>query len=324
MHAIAIEEDQRLSWCEQPAPGPLQDDEVRLRVVWAGMNRADLMQRAGQYPPPPGASTILGLEVSGIVSEYGPAVQGLQRGDRVCALLAGGGYAEEVVVSHHQVLPIPRGMELREAAALPEVFATAWLNLFMEGALKPGERVLLHAGASGVGTAAIQLCRAFGHPCFVTAGNEEKLDACRTLGADGAWNRHQGSFVEAVKAWGGADMILDPVGASYLADNQQVLNADGRLVLIGLMGGRTAELDLGRMLMKRQRLIGSTLRAKPAHAKGEILTALRTHVWPLLERDEVMPIIDRHYPVERAEQAMEYLASDASLGKVLLSVGQEG
>ncbi|MEC9482723.1 MAG: NAD(P)H-quinone oxidoreductase, partial [Halomonas sp.] len=253
MHAITLE-DQTLQWAEHSAPAAVAPDEVRIRVAWAGMNRADLMQRAGNYPPPPGASEILGLEVSGTVIEAGARVERFGPGQKVCALLAGGGYAEEVVVHQCQVLPVPQGYGLREAAALPEVFATAWLNLFMEGALRPGERVLLHAGASGVGTAAIQLCRAFGHPCFVTVGSERKLEQCLALGADAGWNRHQGSFVEAVRNWGGADMILDPVGAGYLADNQQVLNTDGRLVLIGLMGGRKAELDMGRMLMKRQRL----------------------------------------------------------------------
>ncbi|GHB07289.1 NAD(P)H-quinone oxidoreductase [Modicisalibacter luteus] len=323
MYAITFDE-QSLHWTEHPplpAPGP---DEVRIKVAWAGMNRADLMQRAGQYPPPPGASEILGLEVSGTIVEKGARVDGFDVGQQVCALLAGGGYAEDVVVHQAQVLSLPQGYGLREAAALPEVFATAWLNLFMEGALRQGERVLLHAGASGVGTTAIQLCRAFGHPCFVTVGSDDKLEKCLSLGADAGWNRHQGSFVQAVKDWGGADMILDPVGASYLADNQQVLNMDGRLVLIGLMGGRTAELDMGRMLMKRQRLIGSTLRSKTPQAKGAILDALFAHVWPRLARGELSPLIDREWPIQDAEHAMAYLESNASIGKVLLSVSGEG
>ncbi|QTP53569.1 NAD(P)H-quinone oxidoreductase [Billgrantia sulfidoxydans] len=322
MHAIAVDED-CLRWHDQPAPEGPAAGEVRLRVAWAGVNRADLMQRSGHYPPPPGASHLLGLEVSGTVIEVGAGVDGLRPGERVCALLAGGGYAEEVVVDARQVLPLPDGFGLREAAALPEVFATAWLNLFMEGQLATGERVLLHAGASGVGTAAIQLCRAFGHPCFVTAGSDDKLAACRELGADGVFNRHQGSFVEAVKQWGGADLILDPVGGAYLADNQRVLNAGGRLVLIGLMGGRRAELDLGRMLMKRQRLIGSTLRAKPPAAKGAILDALRAHVWPRLASGEIRPLIDRTWPITEAEAAHAHVERDANIGKVLLEVGGE-
>ena len=293
-------------------------------MAWAGMNRADLMQRAGRYPPPPGASEILGLEVSGTIVEAGSRVESLNLGQKVCALLTGGGYAEEVVVHQAQVLSLPQGCGLREAAALPEAFATAWLNLFMEGALRQGERVLLHAGASGVGTAVIQLCRAFGHPCFVTVGSDDKLEKCLALGANAGWNRHQGSFVEAVKDWGGADMILDPVGAGYLSDNQQVLNADGRLVLIGLMGGRAAELDMGRMLMKRQRFIGSTLRSKTPQAKGAILDALYAHVWPRLARGELRPLIDREWPIQQTEEAMTYLESNASVGKVLLSVSGEG
>src|SRR5690606_7742234 len=238
-----------LSWVEQPDPGPVGADEVRIQVAWAGVNRADLVQRAGFYPPPPGASPILGLEVSGVISEVGADVTRFAVGDQVCALLAGGGYAEQVVVSELQVLPVPDGLGLREAAALPEVFATAWLNLYMEGQVQPGERVLLHAGASGVGTAAIQLCRTFGNPCFVTVGGPEKINACQALGADAGWNRNDGSFVEAVKAWGGADMILDPVGGDYIPQDQAVLNIGGRLVLIGLMGGRKTEVDLGLMLM---------------------------------------------------------------------------
>lgn len=327
MHAIVLDQ-QTLDWREQPSPGALRSDEIRIRVAWAGVNRADLMQRAGSYPPPAGASEILGLEVSGTVIEVGQHVDRLRPGEHVCALLAGGGYAEEVVVHQAQALPLPDGYGLREAAALPEVFATAWLNLFMEGGLRHiddrAERVLLHAGASGVGTTAIQLCKAFGHPCFVTVGSNDKLDQCLALGADAGWNRHQGSFVDAVKSWGGVDMILDPVGASYLTDNQKVLNTDGRLVLIGLLGGRSAELDMGRILMKRQRLIGSTLRSKSPLAKGAILDELHNHVWPRLSSGELRPLIDRVWPIQQAEQAMAYLESNANFGKVLLSVSGEG
>lgn len=327
MHAI-VPDHQALDWQEQPSPRALSADEIRIRVAWAGVNRADLMQRAGSYPPPPGASEILGLEVSGTVIESGRHVDRLRPGQRVCALLAGGGYAEEVVVHQAQALPLPGGFGLREAAAIPETFATAWLNLFMEGALRHidsrAERVLLHAGASGVGTSAIQLCKAFGHPCFVTVGSDEKLVRCLALGADAGWNRHQGSFVEAVKNWGDVDLVLDPVGAGYLADNQKVLNTDGRLVLIGLLGGRNAELDMGRMLIKRQRLIGSTLRSKSPLAKGAILDGLYSHVWPRLSAGEIRPLIDREWPIQQVEQAMAYLESNASFGKVLLSVSGEG
>lgn len=319
MQAIAIQNG-RLVWTQHPDPGPLKPDEVRIQVAWAGMNRADLVQRAGHYPPPPGASEILGLEVSGRVLEVGSEVSRFAEGDEVCALLAGGGYAEQVVVSQLQVLPIPQGLTLREAAALPEVFATAWLNLYMEARLQPGERVLLHAGASGVGTAAIQLCRVFGNPCFVTVGSQDKVAFCTSLGADAGWDRHDGSFVAAVKAWGGADVILDPVGGDYIPQDQAVLNLDGRLVLIGLMGGRRTELDLGLLLVKRQRLIGSTLRSKSPQAKGEILDELYRQVWPKLSKGEIWALIDAEWPIQEAEAAMTHLESNQTIGKVLLRI----
>ncbi|MFI0474118.1 NAD(P)H-quinone oxidoreductase [Halomonas sp. HMF6819] len=320
MHAIVIEDGQP-SW--QPVPELISPaaGEVVIKVAWAGVNRADLMQRAGHYPPPQGASDILGLEVSGVIVEIGEGVEHLNQGDKVCALLEGGGYAEKVKVDARQVLPLPVGFDLRQGAALMEAFATAWLNVFMLGLLSEGERVLIHAGASGVGTAAIQLCSALQHPCFVTVGSDEKLAFCRELGADAGHNRHQGSFVDAVKAWGGADLILDPVGAGYLPDNQRVLNMDGRLVLIGLMEGRKAELDMGRLLMKRQRLIGSTLRSKSPEAKGDILAELALHVWPRLENGEIKPLIDSEYAITDVEAAHQHMTQNASSGKLLLKIG---
>lgn len=319
MDAIAVT-DNGLRWQPHPElPAPAAD-EVHIRVAWAGMNRADLMQRAGRYPPPPGASEILGLEVSGTVMAVGDDVTHLKPGDPVCALLTGGGYASDVVVPAAQVLPIPTGLSLEQAAALPEVFATAWLNLYMEAALVPGERILLHAAASGVGTAVIQLARAMGNPVFATAGSDAKLALCRELGADATWNRHQGSFVDAVRDWGGADMVLEPVGGNYIGEDQKVLNRNGRILLIGLMGGRRAEVDLGVMLMKRQRLVGSTLRSQPVRVKGDIMDALYETVWPLLSAGEIRPIIDRTWPIVEADEAMAYLDSNASAGKILLSV----
>ncbi|MDV6318093.1 NAD(P)H-quinone oxidoreductase [Chromohalobacter sp. HP20-39] len=323
MYAIAIH-DQTLVWQTHDAPHGVAADEVRIDVAWAGMNRADVMQRAGQYPPPPGESDIPGLEVSGTIAEVGHNVERFKPGDKVCALLAGGGYAEQVVVAEAQVLPIPQGLGLRDAAALPEVFATAWLNLYMEGAAKHGERIVLHAGASGVGTAAIQLCRVFGNPCFVTVGSQAKLDACKRLGADAGWDRHEGSFVAPIKEWGGADMILDPVGGDYIAQDLQVLNPDGRVVLIGLMGGRDARIDLGLMLMKRQRVIGSTLRSRSPHAKGAILDALHAHVWPKLANGDIKPLVDKAWPIQDADTAMQHMIDNANTGKVLLSVSGEG
>ncbi|MFD2191885.1 NAD(P)H-quinone oxidoreductase [Pistricoccus aurantiacus] len=322
MHAIILN-DQALEWREQPSLGDPGPGKLKIHVAWAGVNHADLGQRAGNYPPPPGESDIMGLEVSGTVSQVGSNVERFRVGDRVCALLAGGGYAEEVIVSERQVLPVPEGITLRDAAAIPEVFATAWLNLFMKGGLSSGERVLVHAGASGVGTAAIQLCNAFEYSCFATVGSDAKIDFCMKLGASTGWNRHQGSFVEAVKAFGGADLILDPVGGSYLGDNQRVLNADGRLIIIGLLGGRSAELDLGRLLMKRQRIVGSTLRSQSSTAKGAILDALYEHAWPRFESGEIIPLIDRTWPIRQAEDAMQYLEDNDGIGKVLLCIDDE-
>ncbi|MDP6970592.1 MAG: NAD(P)H-quinone oxidoreductase, partial [Pseudomonadales bacterium] len=269
MKAIVVAGD-GLVWQEVDAPR-VGVGEVRIEVAASAINRADLAQRAGAYPPPPGASSIMGLECSGVVTETGEGVQRVSVGDEVCALLAGGGYAEQVVVPAGQVLKVPRGLSMEQAAAIPEVFATAYLNLYMEANLQPGELVVLHAGASGVGTAGIQLCKATHNPVFVTAGNEEKIAQCVGLGADAGWDRHQGSFRDAVSAWSqgqGADVILDPVGGSYLADNLASLRLDGRLVIIGLMGGATSEVNLGLMIMKRLRVIGSTLRARTISAKA--------------------------------------------------------
>lgn len=310
-----------LDWVEHPnlipAPG-----QIRIRVAAAGVNRADLIQRAGHYPPPPGASPILGLECAGIVDAIGEDVSRWQVGDRVCALLSGGGYAEQVVCPVGHALPIPDGMTLIEAAALPEVLATAWLNLYREAGLAAGDSVLLHAGASGVGTAAIQLCRLKGASCFVTAGSAEKIARCTALGADGGFVRHDGRFVAAVKAWrpGGVDVVLDPVGAAYLADNQRVLATGGRLVLIGLLGGRAAELDLGRLLIKRQRLIGSTLRARPDEEKSLIIAGIADEIWPAVCAGQVVPVIQKTVPAAAADEAHQLLASNTTTGKVVLTM----
>lgn len=311
-----------LTWEDWDGPGTPPADHVEIEVVWTAINRADLMQRAGLYPPPPGASDILGLEVSGRVASVGSGVSRFQPGDEVCALLTGGGYATRVVVPEVQVLPVPKGLSLEKAAAIPEVFATAWLNLYHEAQLKPGERVLLHAGASGLGTAVIQLATAFGNPVFATAGDDAKLETCRKLGASGVWNRNQGSFVDAVKHWGGVDMVLDPVGGSYIAEDQRVLNVDGRIVLIGLMGGRMSEVDLGLMLVKRQRLIGSTLRSRTVKDKGDVMQALYRHVWPLLSAGQIEPIIDSAWPIEQLEEAMAYVSENKNTGKVLLQIAE--
>lgn len=297
--------------------------EVKIRIHATAINRADLMQRAGGYPPPPGASPIMGLECAGEVIAVGEGVERCAVGDSVCALLAGGGYAEEVIVAAGQVLPVPKGYSMVEAAALPEVFATAYLNLYIEGAVQIGEQVIVHAGASGVGTAAIQLLKNSGNSVFVTVGHADKLQRCIELGAATGSVRHDGSFVDAVAEWAGAtgvDVILDPVGAQYLADNLSVLNLGGRLILIGLMGGAVTEINLAAVMMKRARLIGSTLRARPISEKALVMDALLKNVWPALERRDIQPIIETQLPIQQVEQAHALMASNDTVGKIVLTV----
>lgn len=320
MKGIVVE-DGRLAWKDVPDP-VLGVGQVRIAVAATAVNRADLVQRSGGYPPPPGASPILGLECAGIVLEVGDGVTRVAPGDRVCALLAGGGYAEQVVVPAGQVLRMPAALDFAEAAAIPEVFATAYLNLYMEAALAKGERVLLHAGASGVGTAAIQLCKAFHNPCFVTAGSADKIARCVALGADAGADRFAGGFHDAVMNWsgGGVDVILDPVGAAYLKDNLASLALGGRLVLIGLMGGVQSEINLGLLMMKRLRVIGSTLRARPVSEKAAVMDALKARVWPLIESGQIRPIVDAVLPIDQAEEAHALVAGNATFGKVVMTV----
>ena len=322
MKAVVIDDEKNLHWedFETPEAGV---DEVLIKVHATAINRADLIQRQGFYPPPPGASPIMGLECSGEIAEVGKNATRFKVGDRVCALLSGGGYAEFAAVHEGSVLPIPGEESFIHGACLPEVFATAWLNLFMEARLQPGEKVILHAGASGVGTAAIQLCRSFGSPCFVTVGDDAKIDACVELGAESGFNRHQGSFLAKAKEFadeGGIDVILDPVGGAYLADNLSLLGLNGRLVLIGLMGGNKAEIDLAALMMKRLRVIGSTLRARPVAEKEEVMSQLYKQVWPKIESGEIKPIVDTVFPIEQVEDAHKLVSSDATIGKVVLSV----
>ncbi|MCE2459606.1 MAG: NAD(P)H-quinone oxidoreductase [Pseudomonadales bacterium] len=321
MKAIQIQNGD-LVWeeSEEPSLGPGQ---VRIENHATAVNRADLSQRAGGYPPPPGASPVLGLECAGVVTAVGEGVGRVVPGDEVCALLAGGGYAETVVVPAGQVLKKPGQLTMEEAASIPEVFATAYLNLFMEARLAKGEFAVVHAGASGVGTAAIQMCRAFGNPVFVTTGSQDKIDRCVEFGADAGMNRHEGDFAEAIKKWAdgrGADVILDPVGGAYLAANLASLATDGRLVIIGLLGGATADVVLGTMMVKRLRIIGSTLRARSIAAKATIMDALKERVWPLLEDGSIRPVIERVYPVEEAADAHELIAGNQTFGKVVLRV----
>ncbi len=321
MKAIHVEGDD-LVWGDAPEP-ELGVGQVRIEVHATAVNRADLVQRSGGYPPPPGASDILGLECAGTVLEVGEGVTRVSTGDPVCALLAGGGYAEQVVVPAGQVLPIPVGLDMQQAAAIPEVFATAYLNLFMEAGLQKAERVLLHAGASGVGTAAIQLCKAFHSPCFVTVGGDDKVERCLALGAQGGFNRHNGDFLPAVQDWageGGVDVVLDPVGAAYFAQNLACLGLGGRLVLIGLLGGLETEVNLGVLMMKRLRVVGSTLRARPVAEKSLIMDALCDRVWPLLESGDIKPIVEAVVPVREADRAHRLIASNDTVGKVIIRI----
>ena len=322
MKAVIVNSDSSMSWAEAEQPHVGAGD-VLIRVRATAINRADLMQRRGAYPPPAGASLIMGLECAGEVAAVGEGVSRWKKGDQVCALLSGGGYAEYAIAPHGSVLPVPTGFSFEQAAALPEVFATAWLNLFIEAALQPGEKVVLHAGASGVGTAGIQLCKAFSNPCFVTAGSDEKIKACIGLGASAGSNRYSGGFLELAAAFagaGGVDVILDPVGGAYLLDNLKLLGMNGRLVLIGLMGGSKAEIELALMMMKRLRIIGSTLRARPVDEKAKVMRQLEERVWPKLTSGDIKPIIDTVLPIQEIAAAHDLVASDKTLGKVVLSL----
>ncbi|MCQ9423982.1 NAD(P)H-quinone oxidoreductase [Pseudomonas sp. LJDD11] len=306
-----------VEWADSTSPA-LDVGQVRIKVAAAGLNRADLLQCEGKYPPPPGASEILGLECAGVIAEVGPG-SSWQVGDRVCALLAGGGMAEEVVVDARHVLPVPENLGLAEAAALPEVYATAWLNLFQLAAIKPGEKVLLHAGASGVGSAAIQLCKAFGSPVWVSVGSAERLDYCVQLGAQGGVLRSEG--LDGLKALGPFDAILDPVGGEdYSNANLKLLAQDGRWVLIGMMGGRHAQLDLAHVLGKRIQLLGSTLRSRDDQFKADLLSDLGQQVWPLFAEGRLSPQLARTYPIEQAQAAFEELASNQVSGKLVLII----
>jgi len=322
MYAINVDENKSMHWTEVPdlEAGP---GEVLIQVKATAINRADLMQRQGMYPPPPGASAVLGLECAGTIVAVGEGVDRWRGGEDVCALLAGGGYAEYAAVPAGSVVSMPDGCSFKEAAALPEVYATAYLNLFMEAELKQGEKVILHAGASGVGTAGIQLCKVFGNPVFITAGNQGKIEQCQALGAQGGFDRHQGSFLEAARVFAGdtgIDVILDPVGGQYLADNLKLLGLNGRLVLIGLMGGAKTEIDLSQLMMKRLRVIGSTLRARPNVEKAAVMSALEQRVWPSLADGTILPVIEAEFPITEVERAYDLVASNETVGKVVLTI----
>lgn len=307
-------------WQKAPVP-ECGAGQVRIKVVAAGLNRADLLQRAGLYPPPPGVTSILGLECSGHIDVLGEGVQQFSVGDAVCALLSGGGMAEYVVVDARHVLPVPKGMSLQQAAAIPEVYATAWLNLFELARLQPGEKVLLHAGASGVGSAAIQLCKALNNPVWVSVGSAERLAYCESLGAQGGAIRGEDiSSLDALKDWGPFDVILDPVGARYTDLNARLIALDGRWVNIGLMGGHRAEIDLARLLSKRVQLIGSVLRTRSDDFKAQLMAQLQARVWPLFEQGVLDPRVDEVFAIEDGNAAFDRLASNRVSGKIVLTV----
>ncbi len=305
-----------------PSPGA---GEVLLRVRAAGVNRADVMQRQGNYPPPPGASQLIGLECSGVVEQVGDGVDGWRAGDEACALLAGGGYAELVAVPAGQLLPVPSGVDLVTAAALPEVAATVWSNVFMLAGLQPGEVLLVHGGAGGIGTMAIQLAVAVGARVAVTAGSPDRLQRCAEYGADILIDHKQQDFVEEVKRatdGRGADVVLDMLGASYLQRNVDVLATSGRLVIIGLQGGAKGELDLASLLAKRAAVLATTLRGRPAAEKAAIVAAVREHVWPLVADGTVRPVVHATLPLDQAAEAHRLLDGGEVVGKVLLTTTQ--
>ena len=311
-----------LKLTDRPIPEPASG-EVLIRVAAAGLNRADVMQRNGHYPPPPGASDLLGLEVSGTVAATAPDVHDLSVGDEVCALLAGGGYAQYCTAPASSCLPIPKSLNLVESAAVPETFFTVWTNIFMRGKLKKGERLLVHGGTSGIGTTAIQLANAFGAKVCATAGSDEKCDACVELGADLAINYREDDFVEKVKTWTngqGVDVILDIVAGDYLAKNIKSLAVEGRLVIIATQGGLKSEINALPIMMKRLTVTGSTLRPRTVEQKSEIAQELREHAWPLLDNGSIKPVIDSVYPMHQVSDAHRRLDSGTHIGKILLQM----
>ncbi|MEU4192691.1 NAD(P)H-quinone oxidoreductase [Kribbella sp. NPDC026611] len=307
---------------EIPDPEPAVD-EVVIDVVAAGVNRADLMQRQGFYPPPPGAPGTIGLEVSGRISAVGSEVEGWSVGDECCALLAGGGYAEKVAVPVPQVMPVPDGLDLVSAAALPEVVATVWSNIFMTAHLKDGETLLVHGGSSGIGSMAIQLGVAHGARVLTTVGSPEKMEFCTRLGADVAINYKEAewaSVVQEATKGAGADVILDIVGAKYLTDNVKALAFDGRLVVIGMQGGVKGEVDLGRLMSRRGTIIAAGLRSRSVEDKGRILAEVVGHVWPLIAEKKVRPVVHTTFPLAEVARAHEAMEASSHLGKILLTL----
>lgn len=322
MKAISVENGPRLILAEIEKPAP-KAGEVLVHVAAAGVNRADLAQAMGVYPPPPGAPQTLGLEVSGTIEALGEGVSGWRVGDAVCALLAGGGYAEYCAVAQECLLPIPKGVSLVDAAALPEAHFTVWTNLMDTARLKPGETVLIHGGSSGIGTAAIQMLSARGHKVFTTAGSAEKCEACVKLGAARAINYREEDFVDIIKketGARGADVILDMVGGDYIQKNMSAAALWGRIVNIAYQSGMSATVNFAPMLMKRLSLLATTLRARSNAEKGAIRDALLREVWPLIDAGKIKPVIDSILPLSEAQAAHERMQGSAHIGKILLRI----
>ncbi len=323
MRAVEITEaggPEVLKPVERDIPKPGHGD-VLLKIAYAGVNRPDALQRAGLYAPPPEASDLPGLEASGEVVALGEGVSGISVGDKVCALLPGGGYAEYATTPAAHCLPVPEGMGMKEAACLPETFFTVWSNVFQRGGLKAGEKFLVHGGSSGIGTTAIQLANHFGARVFTTAGNADKCRICEELGAERAINYREEDFVEVIRAEGGADLILDMVGGSYLPKNVKSLANDGRLVQIAFLQGPKVELNFAQVMMRRLTITGSTLRPQSDLAKARIADALREQVWPLLSAGKIAPVMDSEYALDQAADAHARMEGSTHIGKIVLKVG---
>jgi len=326
MHCIEIREPggpEALEMTTRPVPVP-GAGEVQIKIAAAGVNRPDCIQRLGHYAPPPGITDIPGLEVSGEITALGESVSEWAIGDKVAALVAGGGYAEIVTAPVQQCLPVPDGLSMVEAAALPETFFTVWTNVFERGALKKGETLLVHGGSSGIGTTAIQIASRLGARVMATAGSPEKCEACLKLGAERAVNYREEDFVTAAKEFGpkGVNVILDMVGGEYIDRNLKALAPDGRLVNIAFLQGSKAEVNFMPMMLKRLTLTGSTLRPQSIERKGEIAAALHEHVWPLIKSGEIRPVIHQTFPLSKAADAHELMESSQHIGKIVLNVGE--
>lgn len=317
MRIVETQNERPLSLIEMDRPTP-SDDQVLIKVAAAGLNRADVLQRKGMYPPPPGYPNVMGLEVSGVIEAVGANVTRWKRGDRVCALLPAGGYAEFAIADEGAVMPVPQGLSLKDAAALPETIMTVWMNVFDIASLSPGESFLIQGGTSGIGVSAIQMAKAHGATVYATAGSDEKCRACEELGADRAINYKTEDFESVISELGGVDVILDMVGGDYLAKHVNILKPQGRLTHIAIQGGMKGEVNILKLMMGRLTVTGSTLRARTDAEKADIASAVVDNIWPQIVSGAYKPIIDSVYPLAEAAQAHQRMESSAHVGKILL------